>query len=88
MGKDRFGDYLAVVKINGKVDPRIELLKNGLAWTAEKNPADALEQYRLEAQQKRKGTVEAGKSCSSVDVSETTINVKPEKQLKELAASG
>ncbi len=55
MGKDRFGNYLAVVKINGKADPRIELLKNGFAWTSEKNPSEALEQYRLEAQQKKRG---------------------------------
>ena len=54
-GKDRFGNYLAVVKIKGKVDPRIELLKNGFAWTSEKNPAEELERYRLEAQRKRKG---------------------------------
>ena len=54
-GKDRFGNYLAVVKINGKVDPRIELLKSGFAWTSEKNPSEALERYRLDAQQKKKG---------------------------------
>jgi micrococcal nuclease len=55
LGKDRFGNHLAVVKINGKADPRIELLKNGFAWTSEKNPSEALERYRLEAQQKRSG---------------------------------
>ena len=54
-GKDRFGNYLAVVKIKGKVDPRIELLKNGFAWTSEKNPSEELEQYRLEAQRKKRG---------------------------------
>lgn len=54
-GKDRFGHHLAVVKIKGKVDPRIELLKKGLAWTSEKNPLKELERYRLEAQRKRKG---------------------------------
>jgi micrococcal nuclease len=54
-GKDRFGNYQAVVKINGKTDPRIELLRNGFAWTSEKNPSEALEQYRLEAQQKKRG---------------------------------
>ena len=54
-GKDRFGNYLAVVKINGKVDPRIELLKSGFAWTSEKNPSEALERYRLDAQQKKRG---------------------------------
>jgi len=55
LGKDRLGNYFALVKIKGKVDPRIELLKNGLAWTSEKNPAQELELYRLEAQQKKKG---------------------------------
>ena len=54
-GKDRFGNYLGVVKINGKADPRIELLKSGFAWTSEKNPSDALERYRLEAQEKKRG---------------------------------
>ena len=53
-GKDRFGNYLAVVKIHGK-DPRIELLKNGFAWTSEKNPSEVLEEYRLEAQRKKRG---------------------------------
>ena len=55
LGKDRFGNYLAVVKIKGKGDPRIELVKNGFAWTSEKNPSNELEQYRLEAQQKKRG---------------------------------
>ena len=55
LGKDRFGNYLAVVKIKGKADPRIELVKNGFAWTSEKNPSNEFEQYRLEAQQKKRG---------------------------------
>ena len=55
LGKDRFGNYLAVVKINGKADPRVELLKNGFAWTSEKNPSEEFEQYRIEAQQKKRG---------------------------------
>ena len=55
LGKDRLGNFLGVVKINGKADPRVELLKNGFAWMSEKNPADALERYRLEAQQKKRG---------------------------------
>jgi endonuclease YncB( thermonuclease family) len=54
-GKDRHGNHLAVVMVNGKVDVRIELLKRGLAWTAEKNPAEQLEAYRLEAKNKGKG---------------------------------
>jgi len=54
-GKDRLGNALAVVKINGKKDPRLELLKEGLAWTAEKNPLADLESYRSSAQLKGKG---------------------------------
>jgi micrococcal nuclease len=54
-GKDRFGNRLAVVLINGKVDPRIELLKEGLAWTSEKNSFEDLESYRTLAQRKGRG---------------------------------
>lgn len=54
-GKDRWGNHLAVVMIKGKNDPRIELLKEGLAWTAEKNPSEDLEPYRTWAEQKGKG---------------------------------
>jgi len=53
-GKDRFGNRLGVVMI-GDDDPRIRLLKEGLAWTAEKNPDQELEPYRSWAQQKGKG---------------------------------
>jgi micrococcal nuclease len=54
-GKDRKGNYLAIVMINGKTDARIELLKEGLAWTSEKNPLEELESYRLWAQRKGRG---------------------------------
>jgi micrococcal nuclease len=54
-GKDRSGNSLAVVKINGKADVRIALLKEGLAWTLEKNPEDQLEAYKTWAQRKGKG---------------------------------
>jgi len=54
-GKDRHGNHLAIVMINGKVDPRIELLKKGLAWTSEKNPSEELEKHRLEAKSKSRG---------------------------------
>lgn len=53
-GRDRWGNYLGVVTI-GEDDPRIELLKEGLAWTAEKNPNPDLESYRTWAQQKGRG---------------------------------
>ena len=55
VGKDRWGNYLAEVVVEGKFDPRIELLKEGLAWTAERNPLPELEEFRTKAQQKGKG---------------------------------
>lgn len=55
VGKDRWGRYLGEMIIDGKIDPRIELLKQGLAWTAEKNPLPDLEEYRAKAQQRGKG---------------------------------
>src|SRR4030095_14142890 len=45
-GKDRRGNPLAVVMVNGRKDLRIELLEEGLAWTAEKNPLPELEACR------------------------------------------
>jgi micrococcal nuclease len=54
-GRDRLGNYLAEVLVNGKEDPRVELLKQGYAWTTEKNPLPDLESYRTTAQQKGKG---------------------------------
>lgn len=54
-GKDRLGNAFAEVRINGKKDPRIELLKEGLAWTAENNPPVDLEVHRSTAQLKGKG---------------------------------
>lgn len=53
-GKDRWGNYLALVLLEGE-DLRIELLKEGLAWTSEKNPQPELESYRAAAQEKGKG---------------------------------
>ena len=54
-GKDWRGNTLAVVLVNGKKDPRVELLDEGLAWTAEKNPTPDLEACRTRAQQKGVG---------------------------------
>lgn len=53
-GKDRKGNHIAVV-LKDELDPRVELLKQGLAWTAEKDPNPELEAYRATAQQKGKG---------------------------------
>jgi len=55
VGKDRWGRYLGEMMIDGKVDPRIELLEQGLTWTSEKSPAPELEEYRVKAQQRGKG---------------------------------
>ncbi len=60
MGKDRWGNYLAIVTIGDKTDPRIELLKEGLAWTAERNPIPELEIHRTRAQEKGRGLWKEG----------------------------
>jgi len=54
-GKDRWGNQLAIVKIKGTRDARVDILKEGLAWTAEKNPDPDLDTYRSNAQEKGKG---------------------------------
>jgi endonuclease YncB( thermonuclease family) len=54
-GKDRWGNYLATVWIDGNVDVRVELLKAGLAWTAERNPLPELEAIKEEARQDERG---------------------------------
>lgn len=54
-GKDRMGNHIAEVLIGGKKDPRIQLLKDGLAWTLEGNQEAALETYREASQSKKKG---------------------------------
>lgn len=53
-GKDRWGNRLAIVLIDGK-DPREELLQEGLAWTAERNPIETFESMKEKAKQKGKG---------------------------------
>jgi endonuclease YncB( thermonuclease family) len=53
-GKDRKGNHMAIV-MKKEIDIRIELLKEGLAWTSEKNPHPELEVYRTKAQEKSKG---------------------------------
>ena len=55
VGKDRLGNAVAEVLVNGKKDPRIQLLNEGLAWTSEKTPASDLESMRVVAQTKKKG---------------------------------
>jgi len=53
-GKDRKGNQLAIVTLKGE-DLRVELLKAGLAWTAERNAAPDLEMIRAQAEEKEKG---------------------------------
>jgi micrococcal nuclease len=54
-GKDRKGNNLGILLIKGKTDARVELLQQGLAWTAERNPNPELESHRTSAQQQGKG---------------------------------
>ena len=54
-GRDKFGNPLVEVKIKGAKDPRIELLKEGLAWPDEKNTRTDLEYLRESAQLRGKG---------------------------------
>lgn len=55
-GKTRRGDYLAVVTlVKNQLDPRVMLLEEGLAWTAENNPLPELEYIRVKAREKGKG---------------------------------
>jgi micrococcal nuclease len=53
-GKDRWGNRLAVVTMEGK-DLRHEILKEGWAWTAERNPIAELEQIKNAAKGEGKG---------------------------------
>jgi micrococcal nuclease len=55
-GKNRWGHYLAIVTVvKTGLDPRLELLEQGLAWTAEKAPAPELEAIRVNAEGKSRG---------------------------------
>jgi endonuclease YncB( thermonuclease family) len=54
-GKDRWGNRLGVVRASGNLDPRVELLKEGLAWTAERNPLPDLELIKEQAKANNKG---------------------------------
>jgi len=45
-GKDRLGNRLGIIQVDGAPDPRHELVKAGLAWPAEKNTNTELESMK------------------------------------------
>jgi micrococcal nuclease len=53
-GKDRLGNRLGTILIDKK-DLRLELLQEGLAWTAERQPLEDLEVIKEKARSKKKG---------------------------------
>lgn len=54
-GKDRWGKQLGIVLINDRVDVRVEILKEGLAWTAERNALQEFETIKEDAKENAKG---------------------------------
>lgn len=54
-GKDRHGNRLGEITIEGAPDPQHELVKAGLAWTSEKSTDPVLEALKEEARQKNIG---------------------------------
>lgn len=53
--KDKHGNRYAQVTTDLGDDPRIQLLREGLAWTLEDSPEPDLEPYRIFAEQKKRG---------------------------------
>ena len=54
-GKDRTGNRLGEIHVDGASDPRHELVKAGLAWTAERSPNPELELLKEEARRNSVG---------------------------------
>jgi micrococcal nuclease len=54
-GKDRLGNRLGEIHIDGAIDPRHELVKEGLAWTSEKEPIAELESLKEDARVNGRG---------------------------------
>ena len=54
-GKDRVGNRLGVIYVNGSPDPRHELVNAGLAWTSEREPVEELEVLKEQARLHGKG---------------------------------
>ena len=59
-GKDRWGNRLGIILVNGEEDPRLELLKEGLAWTSERNPIEELEILKERARKSNIGLWKEG----------------------------
>jgi micrococcal nuclease len=55
VGKDRWGNHQATVMIDGTIDIRLDLLKEGFAWTSERNPLPELESVKELARKNTKG---------------------------------
>lgn len=53
-GKDRSGNFLGILMLGSK-DLRVEMLREGLAWTSERNAPEDLQAYMSWARQKGKG---------------------------------
>ncbi|MBS1558790.1 MAG: thermonuclease family protein [Bacteroidetes bacterium] len=54
-GKDRWGNYVGIILIDGTQDPRIDLLEAGLAWTTERSPIQEFEQLKDKAREQNRG---------------------------------
>jgi micrococcal nuclease len=54
-GKDRWGNRLGSLVVNGNVDARRELLREGLAWTTEVNPDAEFEAMKEKARESGTG---------------------------------
>lgn len=54
-GKDRKGNHIAIVTTTLDDDPRIDLLREGLAWALENDSSAEFDSYIRFAKQKKKG---------------------------------
>lgn len=54
-GRDRLGNRMGDIHIEGAPDPRHEMLKAGLAWTSEHQPDPVLEALKEQARQQNLG---------------------------------
>ena len=54
-GKDRLGTRMGEILVDGASDPRHTLIKEGLAWTSEKEPIVQLESLKEQARSAGKG---------------------------------